>query len=182
MRTAGIGVELFVDRADLRAGVFGLDHGPRQHFLIASLAEPEELLALLGLALALDHETPRAFAAPRRMRHAARTEEHLALADLHHLTALAFGLHVQLDVAVDLEEELLARLAMEIEPRVRPVQHQHEELAVMGEDAVGLVRRLIEMPVLLHPALEIGRGKRVHHRHADDSTFCDFAAPADGLI
>src|SRR5215471_15723810 len=151
----GIGVEAGVDFGDLR-GDIALAYGLRQHLLVASLAEPDESLVLVRLSLALDHEPPGSRAAPRRVRQSAGAEKHLACAELHHLPALALRLERNLDVAVNLIEELLARLDVKVEAHVRPGEDHDDEILIVREHAVGLERRLEEMPVLLDPALEIG--------------------------
>ena len=63
---------------------------------------------------------------------------------------------MKLDVAVDLIEKFFAGLEVEIQPRVRPMQHHDNEILMVRDDAVGLKGRLEEMPVLFNPALQVG--------------------------
>src|SRR6266700_3247988 len=157
-----IGVEGRVDLAHLR-GKVALDHGSRQHLFIAALAKPDECFVLIRLSPAFDHEPPGSLPAPRRVGQPARAQENLAFANHHHLPALVLGLEMELDVAVNLIENLLARLDVKVQALVRPVQDHDDKILAVRQDAVGLVGRLEEMPVLFDPALEIGGGKRDHH-------------------
>ena len=67
--------------------------------------------------------------------------------------------HLDDDVALDLEEELLAVLDVVVLPRVGPADDHHLELGVLPDHLVA-DRRLQEVPVLVDPALQIERGQR----------------------
>src|SRR5712692_2140912 len=101
--------EEVLDRcADLRLYI-----GEREAALVelgvTLVAEPHDPVELVGAALALDHQAPAAGWPQRRMRHAARNQQHVAL--VHDvLLARAVLHHVHPNRAGELEEDLVARV------------------------------------------------------------------------
>src|SRR5690242_8134063 len=102
------------------------------------------------------------------------TDKHLAFADFHHFARRPVRLEVQLDIALDLIEELLARFKMEIEPRVRSRQHHHDEFGMVRDDAVRPERWIELLPVLGDPGFQVC-GRKQH-------VFTSAAAGAFGVI
>ena len=107
----------------------------------------------------LDDEADGAGGALRRMRHAGRQQEQLALFD-RHVARLAVVDDLQNDVALDLVEQLAAGVDVVVAALVRPADDHDEEVAVPD----GLVpdRRLQEVAVLRDPGAQVDRREHGH--------------------
>src|SRR5690606_35862313 len=95
----------------------------------------------------------------RRVRHVRRQQEDLALADRDR-PVLAVLDHLELYVALELVEELLALVEVVVLPRVRTADHHDDEVLVaVLEDLRVADRRLEEAPVLVDPPHEVDGGE-----------------------
>src|SRR5262249_7193309 len=103
----------------------------------APFAEPREPVELVGPALALDDQSPGLRRAHRTVRRAGAAEHDLALAhrDVAHRAAAVDAPHS--DVALQLKEDLVARVDVEIVPRVRAADDLVDELALGKNFLVG---------------------------------------------
>lgn len=158
-----IGIECLIDPAHLGGG-FGRSDGSGQHLLIAIFTEPQELFELVGPALALDHEAPCPGAPPWRVGQPGRAKEYLAFTDFYHFARTVFRLQMQFDVTVNLLKKFLACFAMKIEPRIGPGKDHDNEFAVVGDDAIGFVRRIEQPFIVRNPLFEIGCRKWQHRK------------------
>src|SRR5262245_13118170 len=157
----GIGVKRRINLCHQRGDVT-LGHSFRKNLVVTALAEPNKGFVFFQPALALDHQSPGVFAAPRRMRHIAGTDKDFALANFHDLPAFVARLEVKLDIAFDLIEEFLAGFHVKIETAIRPAQNHHDELVVVNEHAVSLRGGRKKMLIFLDPAFKMKSGKEVH--------------------
>src|SRR5918992_4425431 len=143
-------IELLVNLRDPGRDIVRI-HNPRKHQFVTFLAEPCKLFFLPRPPPALDDKTPGVLESPRRMRQSARANEDLPLFDLHQLAPFSFRLEMQLHIALDLVEELVAGLYVKIEARVRPAQHHDQEVFVTDNETVRSERRAEVFLVLLDP-------------------------------
>src|SRR5262245_61992296 len=155
-------VELLNDLAQLH-----LDVRARERRLVelasAALAEPCEPVELVRPALALDDEPPRVGRPDRAVRRASAAEHHLTLA---HPDVALRAVSVDApngDVALQLTEDLVARVDVEVVPRVRAADDLVDELAFGKDFLVGDGPAEVT-PVLLDPAHQVQRHDIRHHR------------------
>src|SRR5215204_244820 len=125
-------IELLIDHGDLARNI-ALIHDSTEYQFVAFLTEPGKLFFFFIAPFALDYQSPGVFISAWRMRQIAGTNENLSLFDRHDLSPLARWLQMQLHVAFDLIEELIAGLDMKIEPSIRPAQNHHQEIFVMDD-------------------------------------------------
>src|SRR5262249_47229905 len=169
------------DRAALRAGPelrarverlddlaqLHLDVRARERRLVelraAPFAEPREPVELFGPALALDDEPPGVSRADRAVRCAGPAEHHLTLAhrDVAHPAVGVDAPHG--DVALQLTEDLVARVDVKVVPRVRAADDLVDELALGKDFLVGDGPAEVTL-VLLDPAHQVQRHDIRHHR------------------
>src|SRR5262249_55991604 len=103
------------------------------NLLAAAGAAPEKPVLLAAAALALDDNEPRVVGNPRRMRHAAGTEEHLAGTD-HPDLLLPFRREiVQPLLARDLQRHLVARIDMEVGPQLPTAAQKRDRFGILPQ-------------------------------------------------
>mmetsp|Transcript_21472 Transcript_21472/g.66570 ORF Transcript_21472/g.66570 Transcript_21472/m.66570 type:complete len:303 (+) Transcript_21472:404-1312(+) len=167
--TFGLGVtgEIVLDDGlELLAQILAVPPLLVQHLrlvIAACLTVEPEPIQLLCLALALGYQPDGARPALRRVRHARRQQEHLALAD-GHVLALALLQNLEHHVALELVEELLALVDMKILPGVGPSNGHHQPVALPVDHRIAHGRRQPRR-VLLRPLDEVD-GLRRHGARA----------------
>src|SRR5437016_3557677 len=153
-------------------GVEALDHGleldtevgdPQRRLVedrAAPLAVPAERLRLPWLPLALDHQPDRPRPADGAVRDEGREQQHLALAD-REVPALAVLDDAEDNVALELVEELLARVDVIVVPLVRAADDHDLEVRVLPDHGVA-DRRREEVAMLVDPGFEVERSQFCH--------------------
>src|SRR5438105_6315993 len=153
-------------------GVEALDHGfeldtevgdPQRRLvedLAAPVAVPAEGLRLPWLPLTLDHQPDRPRRAHRAVGDERREQQHLALAD-REVPALAVLDDAEDDVALELVEELLARIDVVVVPLVRAADDHDLEVRVLPDHGVA-DRRREEVAMLIDPGFEVERRQLCH--------------------
>ena len=124
-----------------------------EQLLAAGVAEVHEAVLLRPHAVLLEDQPERVRRAARLVRHLRRDQEELALA--HGLGAvLAVDVEADLDVALELQEELLALVVVVVLAGVRAAGDHHDEGVVALEDRLVGDRRDHAVTVLRDPRLQ----------------------------
>ena len=131
----------------------GLDIGNDNELLVqlalATFAVPLETVGFVRTAHPLHHQADGVSRPARRMRRVSWQQQHLALAD-GHIDQLAVLYRSQRDVALELVEELIARIDVKIAAIIGAADDHDDEFAVAEQQFVA-DRRLELRPVRVDP-------------------------------